>query len=337
MGVRQISKAITIGALFRVDVGNVNAGWNEGVVTTIKKVETPDGNWHPYISGQAIRRYIRNTIGDIIHDDPSLGEMSPEEAPSDPKAPVLTVGDPRKYVDDDIFGFMRAIKSEKSKSKKTDDVGNTRKRTSPLRVAPAYGLFKMGGDRDLGTRSAITAKGSANAGGSIFETEITNNIFRTSILLELDRIGIWEGYETVDKKESKTGGYLPEKERKNRIVLILQALKYLWGGGRQSRFLVDLSPQFILYARMARKVPIFLNALSAEYSDNGYVLGITQMKEVLNDYKYDIGKLIVGSRTGFIRNADELQQAIGIDKIYSVGEAIGLMIDDSMSSSLPEK
>ncbi len=334
METAQISKAITIGALFRVDIGNVNAGWTEGVVTTIKKVETPDGNWHPYVSGQAIRRYIRDTIADILHDDPALGEMSPEEKSSDSKAPVLTVGDPKKYVDDDIFGFMRAIKT--AKKSKTDEMGDTRKRTSPLRVAPAYGLFKLTGDRDLGTRSAIAVTGSAQAGGSIFETEITNNIFRTSMLLELDRIGVWKNYETVDQKDIKAGGSLPDKERKNRIMLILQALKYLWGGGRQSRFLVDLSPQFIIYARMAKKIPIFLNCLSVNY-DNGNYLDLTQIKEVLNDYKYDIHQLIVGIRSGFVKNdLAELQSTFGADKLHSIGDAISLMIKDAVSSRLPE-
>ena len=69
-----------------------------------------------------------------------------------------------------------------------------------MRVSPAFGLFKLNSDRDLGTRSAVEVKGSADAGGSIFETEITNNVFRSSMLLELDRVGVWRRYETTDSE-----------------------------------------------------------------------------------------------------------------------------------------
>ena len=103
------SKSLSIGMLMKIDVGNVNAGWTEGVVTIIKKVERPDGFFHPYISGQAIRRYIRDTISDILSDlDNNNLLLSPEEKSNEKKSPVPTAGNPQKYVDDDLFGFMRA-------------------------------------------------------------------------------------------------------------------------------------------------------------------------------------------------------------------------------------
>src|SRR5690348_1875578 len=124
------SKAISIGMIMKVGVGNVNAGWTEGIVTVIKKVERPDGFFHPYISGQALRRYVRDVIKDIVQEknDDSL-RMSPEEKGIDKKSPVVTAGDPRKYVDDDLFGFMKAIRkqrgSKNTRKDKTDATGES--------------------------------------------------------------------------------------------------------------------------------------------------------------------------------------------------------------------
>lgn len=361
------SKAICIGMVMQVDVGNVNAGWTEGVVTVIKKVERPDGFFHPYISGQALRRYIRDTMKNIIteRNNNSL-QMSPEEEGIDRKSPVVTAGDPRKYIDDDLFGFMKAVKRERRTGKKNkketseqdgpsnneinedsiivdkekvESVG-TRKRTSPLRVSPAFGLFKLNSDRDLGTRSAMELKKSAEAGGSIFETEITNNLFRSALLLELDRVGVWKGYETIDAKD-KNGGQLNEDVRKERIGFLLESLKYLWGGGRQSRFLVDLTPQFIIYARMRRKIPIFLNSVGIEYVRNNndsninYRIKAETLQEVIKDYQNDIQSLIVGIRSGQFSNLrTDFEKLHNNVHTVTITEAIDSMVRDILSCKL---
>ncbi len=340
------SRAIVLGMITQVDVGNVNASWTEGVVTVIKKVERPDGYFHPYISGQALRRYIRDTMKDILKDrnDENL-KMSPEEKSSDKKSPVITVGDPRMYIDDDLFGFMRAIKKERKKkteknseateeSKEESELKGTRRRTSPLRVSPAFGMFKLNSDRDLGTRSALEFQQSAEAGGSIFETEITNNLFRSTLLLELDRVGVWKGYETTAEKD-KDGGVLDESTRKARIAVLLESLKYLWGGGRQTRLLVDLTPQFIIYARMRHKVPIFLNSIDVEQSNGNYKIKTDVIRETVKDYINDIHSLIVGIRTGqFANNNEEFKQLHNNVQIKTIGSAIDLMIDDIKTARL---
>ena len=307
------SRAIVIGVLLKVDVGNPNAGWPEGVVTVLKKVELPvAGKVHPYISGQALRRYLRDTLEEIL---PSEEKFSPLLPGDDPKSPVVTEGNPREYIDDDLFGFMRAIKAK------------TKRRASPLRVSPAFGLFPYTGDRDLGTRSAVEVLEEAEAGGSIFETEVTNNVFRSTILLEIDRVGKWKLYETID--EGKKNLELESAVRMRRVILLLEALKYLWGGGRRSRMLVDLSPQFIIYARMTRKLPIFLQALMVSMGEEGYTLNTSILDEVIKDYKPSIKKLIIGLRRGFLANDEEISTwAKGKANTYSVGEAVDKMIED---------
>jgi len=326
---KELSKAITIGALLKIDIGNPNAGWSEGIVTVLKKVERPDGKVHPYISGQALRRYLRDTLGELLSvlpEEESSGEkLSPLQPSNDPKAPIITEGNPQEYIDDDLFGFMRAVR------------GKTKRRESPLRVSPAFGLFPYAGDRDLGTKSALEVRETAEAGGAMFETEITNNIFRTTLLLELDRVGKWKKWEiaseTEEESEEEREGEIPQNKRKNRVILLLKALKYLWGGGRRSRFLMDLTPQFIIYARMSKKIPLFLNAINVYFEDGRYVLDEEMLKEVIRDYESDIQKLIVGVRRGFFGNSDlSALKTIKINnaelQILSVGKAIDDMQED---------
>jgi len=342
------SKAVVIGTLLSVDVGNPNAGWAEGIVTVLKKVERPDGETHPYISGQALRRYLRDTLHELLPELEGNEKMSPVLTTADPKAPIVTEGNPCVYIDDDLFGFMRAVK------------GETKLRESPLRVAPSFGLFPYTGDRDLGTKSALESisemlkdeeklKSLAKLLGvkienrdieevkkeildkahigSMFETEITNNIFRTTLLLELDRVGKWKSYEIVGEVKE---GDLRLGDRRRRASLLLKALKYLWGGGRRTRLLMDMSPQFLIYARMTKKVPIFLNTLDMKFEDNQYMLDMGALDEVIKDYKPDIQKLIIGNRQNFPSNENEIKKwakEIGAE-ISSVGKAIDKMQED---------
>jgi len=297
-----LSKALVLGTLMKVDIGNPNAGWTEGIVTVIKKIERPDGKTHPYISGQALRRYLHDTLASL--PEVKKEEISPIEETKDPKAPIVSMGDPQRYIDDDLFGFMRATKAE------------TKRRESPLRVSPAFGLFPYTGDRDLGTRSALEATGEFK--GSMFETEITSNIFRTVLLLELDRIGRWKEYETTST-DAKSGE-LDSEQRKRRVSLLFKAIKYLWGGG--------------IYARMTRKIPIFLNSLNVEFRDGRYELDIQALEEVIGDYKEDIQRLIVGVRKNFINNVDQIGKLGSVPvNIYSVGEAIDEIQKDIEAAS----
>jgi CRISPR-associated protein Cas7/Cst2/DevR subtype I-B len=116
---------------------------------------------------------------------------------------------------------------------------------------------------------------------------------------------------------------------------VLETLKYLWGGGRQTRFLVNLTPQFIIYARMHRKVPIFLNCLNAEYSNGSYKIKTDIIKETIKDYSDDIENVIVGIRTGqFVNANDDFNQLHSKVHVTTVGDAINSMIADIQTAKL---
>src|SRR5579884_2732753 len=95
------SKGIVVSMLLKADVANPNAGWTEETVTPLKKIETPENQRYPYISGQALRRYLRDTLASIVDKDDDgkpAYQLSPEKAGANPKGPILTEGRPDLYI-----------------------------------------------------------------------------------------------------------------------------------------------------------------------------------------------------------------------------------------------
>lgn len=134
---------LNIAYLFKTSLGSINGSWTEGNVSTVKKITRPDGTQLPYISGQSIKYQIRKAWKEM-----GLSEMLSEVKQAENKAGVnFTAGAPSKYLDDDMLGFMIA------------STGENRRRTAPVRVSAAIGIFPFRNDRDLGTKSKEQAGG----------------------------------------------------------------------------------------------------------------------------------------------------------------------------------
>jgi len=293
-----MSKAIVIGYLAKVSAGNVNASHTEGNVVVAKKVTLPDGTTIPYISGQALRRMLRDRLEDLGY---SLSEPFAEVSGQEVTPPVR----PWEFVDEDLFGYL--------------DPSGGRRRTSPVRVSAAVGLFPFQGDRDLGTRSFERFGQTMEAGGNMFETELYHNLFKGAVLVELDRLGVFPARETGEK-ETRT---LEPAERRRRLQTFFEALNLLWGGGRTARMLVDLSPKFLAYARMKAKHPVFLEAFAAQYEDGKPYLGIEPLKNALDKFSGYREQTLFGLEPGIFGNEGEIKQALNTyGKVLTVHEAI---------------
>lgn len=309
------SNCVSIGYLFKMSLGNANSGFNEDNVSTLKKITLPDGSTLPYISGQAIRRGIRDKFVELGHEisplqDPRTDEAKIKEEKT--KSPDFTECDPVTYIDDDLFGFMRAVK------------GDNRKRTSAVRVSPAIGIYPFQNDRDLGTKSSEHTRGQAAAGGAMFETEITHNYFCGSMLIELDRVGTFIGMELNKKK----GDELDHEIKVARLDALITAIEHLWGGGKQSRLLTDISPKFVAYARQSSKHPIFLETLRTKPDAIGSV-DVTLLNSAFATNENIIQKKLVGYLPGFFENETEIQ---GTFDTLSIEECFRQMRSDIASA-----
>jgi len=299
-----MSKAVVIGYLAKVSASNVNASHTEGNVVVAKKVTLPDGTTVPYISGQAIRRMLRDRLEELGYP---LSEPFTTVSRQEATPPVR----PWDFIDEDLFGYL--------------DPSGGRRRTSPVRVSAAIGLFPFQGDRDLGTRSFERFGQEMAAGGNMFETELYANLFKSTVLVELDRVGVFKPIETGEKNERT----LPADERTKRLQTLFEALNILWGGGRTARMLADLSPKLLAYARLSVKHPVFLEALSAHYEDGKYALKLGPLVNVLKKFADYREQTLFGIEPGIFGNEEEIRAALQeYGEVLTVQEALARAKED---------
>ncbi len=296
-----MSKAIVIGYLAKVSAANVNASHTEGNVVVAKKVTLPDGSSIPYISGQAVRRMLRDRLEELGY------QLSEPFAQVRGGQEVTPPARPWEFIDEDLFGYL--------------DPSGAKRRTSPVRVSAAVGLFPFQGDRDLGTRSFERFGQTMAAGGNMFETELYANLMKGTLLIELDRVGVFKAVEIGDKEERT----LPANERRQRLQTLLDALNFLWGGGRTARMLADLSPKFLAYSRLKVKHPVFLEALAARYEDSSYWLDVEPLVNALEKFAEHRERTLFGIEPGVFANADEVREALApYGEVLTVREAMAV-------------
>lgn len=280
------AKSLTITYLTRASYASLNGSDKEADnISSIKKIQM-NGLEYPYCSSQAVRRALREQLA-VLNNTLSEGV-----AASQKKGAATTQCDPQTYIDDDLFGFMRADKA-------------TVKRTSPVRVSPLIALDPYRGDLDFGTNyMSVQSGGTPN----IFETEVHSGFYRGTILIELDRIGEKSPGDLYEL-------HLSAEEKIRRLKDLLTAIQNLWTIGRQSRFLTDISPKFVCAALMKVKNPIFLETLimnaGNERPDSELVLNTIQ------DHKEVIIESVMGERKGFFASDD--------NECLTIGDAFTIM------------
>lgn len=277
------AKCLTITYLTKASYASLNGGDKEADnISSIKKIQMSDGREYPYKSSQAIRRDLREQLA-------VLGEiLSETETARQDKGAATTQGKPQQFIDDDLFGFMQADKE-------------TVKRTSPVRVSPLIALEPYRGELDFATNyMGVKAGGNPN----IFESEIHSGFYRGTILIELDRVGV------ADAKNYELN--LSGEEKKRRVAVLLDAIQTLWGIGRQSRFLADISPKFICGALLTVKNPIFLDCLAT--TTEGLV-DMRLIQSTVNDFSSMVKDWVLGERKGFFNT--DVEQALPMGEAFA--------------------
>jgi CRISPR-associated protein Cst2 len=282
------AKALTVTYLTPVSFASLNGSDKEADnISNIKKI-TKETEQFPYVSAQALRRALRDQLA-------VMGKtLSEGVAAKIKKGAATTQQDPEQYIDDDLFGYMGTEEAKEGKK------GSSIKRTSPVRVSPLVSLHKYEGDLDFATNfMGVEAGGDPN----IFETEIHSGLYRGTILIELDRVGREDGF----KKD------LQNTEKTARVKDFLTAFKNLWTSGRQTRFLADISPKFVVAAMLTVKNPIFLESVAVA---NGS-LDVELLKETIEDYKNETIGVVIGARKGLFSDLP--------DETVSIGDAFDKM------------
>lgn len=293
-------KSITITYLSKVTFASLNGADKEvDNINPIKKLTLANGAELPYVSSQAIRRALRDSLVEMGWPKSDVQEASAKKGA--PKTQIK----PAEYIEDDLFGYMDASPSKEEKGKGTSIV-----RTSPIRVEALVALSEYKGDMDYATN--YMAKGLKNDKGeelqpNIFESEIHSGIYRGTILIEIDRIGSGQGFENVTE--------LSNAEKCKRVLAFLDAFRNLWSSGRQTRFLADISPKFIAAAAMTTKNPIFLEAVKVDKEGQ---VNVDALQSVVNDYdRFITGHVFAAQEAVFGKHTNILNLKDGFETIES--------------------
>jgi len=313
---RTTSKCLNIAFIFQTSVGSINSSFTEENISIVKKVTLPDGSEIPYVSGQAMRRYIRDKWQEMGLPISPVHRVTTGVAG---QATATSKCSPQEYIDDDLFGFMLS------------KIGDIRKRTSPVRVSPAVAFFRFQDDRDLGVRITEEGKEDPTKMMPPFETEVYYNYFICSVLVDLERIGVF-GEDNYGKEKRPKD--LSVDERRKRLTALVMAVRDLWGGGKQARFLTDIAPKFVSYTRQSVKKPIFLERVEMREDET---IDVTSIAQTLKDEGGIIDRTIVGVADGFggIKVGQEISWEHGGKEtkvpVEAISEAFDKIIQDATS------
>ncbi|GAB4044035.1 type I-B CRISPR-associated protein Cas7/Cst2/DevR [Spirosoma jeollabukense] len=304
----------------------------ENAVAT-KKI-TKNGRTHTYVSGQAWRYWWREAL------QRNIGwSLSP--ITRDNKI-AFTEANPFLYADDDVFGYMKAVKEEVIDEKgKTKKVDATVTRVSPLKNSA---IVSVGSSRTVENWSSMARQD----GDSVpYSKEEYSAIMKGMFSLDLAQLGTFANYNKtgfknitqklktealvqgateIDDPYVKDGKGNPQKlvqlaknVRLQRAKDTIQALKTISGGAMQTNNMGDVTPKFIVLATTSSGNHPFSHIVTSEGMNNDRVmLNLEGLKEVLKDYKEQfIGKIFIGKRSGFLNDYnDELKELLTLGADY---------------------
>jgi CRISPR-associated protein Cst2 len=305
-----------------------NAGQKQGARTDnaieVKQIRARDGVY-PYVSAQAFRFWLRNTLDELSKSN----GLDWKSAPIYREAKIAyTDADPIKWYDDDLFGYMRAqSKREEARARREADqsrAGETPTsteitRVSPFRVSTLVSIAPVIITEDFGVMSRhegapvphehdfyrATLKGlfslDLNACGTFSYADKTG--FRN-----LDDNRIQEAKEQgLEHLENEKSYRLKKEERVKRIASLFEGLAQLEGGAKLTLHYTDVMPPFVIMAVTKGGNHIFNHIVGADNRGKPQI-NVAALKEAVEVYHDTIlSPVYVGWATGYL---DEQREAV---------------------------
>ncbi|WP_376790340.1 type I-B CRISPR-associated protein Cas7/Cst2/DevR [Thermoflexus sp.] len=300
-------KAISMVWLSRTGLTNLNAGEGGSNLVDLKKYRWA-GREYPYVSGQAMRFYLKEAI---------RREVRPEEAcVADEQGE--TCGRIAECVLCDLFGFMTTL----------PEVGAV-VRVSPVKVSPAMGLIPLEETMtvDFLTRRhrGAVQEEAGTIRGDIVNVEIAVNLYKVGLAVDLRRVGREEELMEIEKGRGKKAqtvrgvtlkDYVDEAERRRRIRLLLDAVQDFSDYSKQARLLTDFTPDLLLVTLQANYSHRLQKALELRW-DGAATLDVARLDQVLRELQEDVATvdgrpaMFAGMLEGVIANGEVVREIMG--------------------------
>lgn len=298
-----------------VTAGAPNNGLGEDNVAMVKKLRVGRDSY-PYVSAQAFRRWLR----DSLPADEQRSEVV--RTGSGKKQQAYTSGRPDRFLDDDLFGYMVALK-------KKDASGNsgTCQRDTVLATGTFVSVVPRQPGRDFGTMSRGFAAGENPV---IHEHEFYSAELAGDVLLDLPRAGVFEidgsglkiALTTTAVAEFRAGNAeettlrgvtalrLPIEERRRRVAVLLRAMAELRGGAKRALHYGDRAPALVLLAPMKGGVNPFTRVLGVR--DGRTVFRADVLREEMVAWADELdGPVALGWAPGFLGDQrDQVRAAL---------------------------
>jgi len=274
-------KGINMVWLSETDLTNLNAGEGESNYIDVKKYKK-QGIEYPYVSGQAMRFYLREAIRRNLKDNEYM--CVPDDKGE-------TCGDISKCINCDLFGFMTTVKGKGAIT-----------RVSPVKVSPAMGLFSFDDNSnvDFLTRRHRVTEGKKME-GDIVNVEMGTNIYKDGISIDLLRVG---AEEKIDEKNRAVDieDKIDKDEKVSRTKKIIEGISFISDYSKQARLLTDFTPDLIAISFQNR----YSHRLQKlfELNEKGE-LNRDRFKEILEEVSKYSDKLFFGMISGLLMDEDE--------------------------------
>lgn len=280
------TKCVTVTWLSKVDLSNINSG--EGGGGNVVELKTYNSGRRPYASGQSVRHALREALE---RGNPGCFKSTPEAPSCDIKNDWLC----------DLFGYLSPRKGEGSN-----------RRWSPIKCTPALGQIDSEIVTDLLLRMSDLEKseGKAALDQRLAYVQLTDNIFRTGLVLDVFAIGrrlMVEGNK--DKKEITRREYVPEiddAERQKRVRAVLMALGQMGDFAKQARNAVSFAPDIFFAAVLPNYTQRGLRTLELEPVKGA--VDVETLKVVAADLKELGAQMFLGYTPNVVANDAELSE-----------------------------
>lgn len=218
----------------------------------VKFIRTQDGKTYPYVSAQAFRYWLRQTLL-------NAKDIAWNESPIEREEKIAyTAANPITYFDDDLMGYMRAPKGggKKKKGEEAPDGEDkaTVTRVAPLRVSTFVSISPVNITADFGTMTRQEADPVP------YEHQFYRTTLVGAVSLNLGLAGKFfykrrTGFVNLDdmrRQQAEQSGleHLPDEtayrlstdERIRRVSSLLKGIGRLDGGAKQSLHYTDVAP-----------------------------------------------------------------------------------------------
>jgi CRISPR-associated protein Cst2 len=323
--------------LIHADASFLNgAGLGEGENrnVTVPKTLRDGKDDVPYVSSQAWKRWLRNTlIEETGWESSELVAIKTSEKGSVSK--IAGKLDPVNYPEDDLFGYMRAQENQGKSAKReaTEDeaeedddstASSKRTKTKALVRASPFSASLLLSIRKRGWRGRDEGFVHLKEGTPLpYTTEFYTTHLQGIFCLAHSRVGVFANVgDRIEIEEPLAKKYVAEGKlrasngtyeltdapaiRKERSGELIKALSVLRGGAKQAAFGTDVAPKFLMLAGLSCGNPIF-NHLFAEDGTTGLTFKTSTFLQILGDYADRIlTPVYIGLRDGYIANQTEI-------------------------------